>query len=179
VAASADKLGSSLCSGRPIPAVALFNRWPYNMEGIDIYRLIWMCAVVVAAWCVQVVGLSDFSREAKNGPPKMNIVDFDKDFSGEDRARPLAELGYDMSAPFVSADLAAERIKEHQRKKWLSLLVGILGASGTFLAAYKLWDDWIAGIACVLYSRASGFVKSEELEIERQQAFQFRLQRPA
>jgi translation initiation factor IF-1 len=30
-----------------------------------------------------------------------------------------------------------------------------------------------------VYSRASGFVKSEELEIERQQAFQFRLQRPA
>ena len=121
------------------------------MEGSNIYRLIGMCVVVVAAWCVQVVGLSNFRTEVKNGPPKMNIVDFEKDFSGEDSDRPLVEPGYDMSAPFVSADVAEERIEEHQRKKWLGLLAGILGASGVFLAACKLWDDWIIGIACVLF----------------------------
>lgn len=109
-----------------------------------------MCAVVVAAWCVQVAGLSSFRTEAKNGLPRMNIVDFDKDFSREDSDRPLVELGYDMSAPFVSAGVAKKRIQEHQRKKWFGLLAGFLGASGVFLASYKLWDDWITSIACVL-----------------------------
>ncbi len=120
------------------------------MEGIDIYRLIGMCAVLVAAWCVQVVGFSNFRTEAENGPPRMNIVDFDKDFSREDSDRPLVELGYDLNAPFVSASGAQVRIAEHQRKKWLGLAAGIAGAIGVFFAAYKLWDDWITGIACVL-----------------------------
>ena len=62
----------------------------------------------------------------------------------------LPELGYDMNAPFVSASVAQERISEHQRKKWLGLFAGLAGAIGVFLAAYKLWDNWITGIVCVL-----------------------------
>jgi len=120
------------------------------MEGIDIYRLIGMCALVVGAWCVQVVSLSNFRTEARNGPPTMNIVDFDKDFSGEGSDRPLAEKGYDLKAPFVSASVAQERVADHKKKKWMSLVFGIAGAIGVFLAAYKLWDDWVTGIACVL-----------------------------
>ena len=120
------------------------------MEGIDIYRLIGMCAFVVGAWCVQVVGLSNFRTEARNGPPTMNIVDFEKDFSGEGSDCPLAELGYDLNGLFVPASVAQERIAEHKKKKWMGLVSGIAGAIGVFLSAYKLWDDWVSGIACVL-----------------------------
>ena len=120
------------------------------MKGIDIYRLIGMCVLVVAAWCVQVVGLSNFRTEARNGPPTMNIVDFDKDFSGEGSDRPLVEHGYNLNAPFVSTSGVQERITEHKKKKWIGLVVGIAGTIGVFLVAYKIWNNWVTGIACVL-----------------------------
>ena len=120
------------------------------MENINIYHLIKMCAFLVAAWCVQIVGFSSFKTEVNNGSPTMHIVDFDKEFSSKDSDRPLVDLGYDMSVPFVSADEAEKRIAEHQRKKWLGLLIGMLGAIEVFLTAYKLWGDWIIGIVCVL-----------------------------
>lgn len=119
------------------------------MEGADIYRLIGMCLLVVFAWFAQVVGFSTFWREFSDGPPAMNVVDFDKDFSDEEMNRPLADLGYDLSVSFVSARVAEERIAEHQRRKRVGLLAGILGAIGVFFVAYKLWEDWIMGVACV------------------------------
>lgn len=121
-----------------------------NMEGVDIYQLIGICAVVVAAWVVQVIGFSTFKTEVEKGPPSMNVVDFDKGFSEEGSDRPLVELGYDVSVPFVSESTAQERIAEHNKKKWLGLLAGIAGAIGVCCATYKLWEDWITSIVCVL-----------------------------
>jgi hypothetical protein len=83
----------------------------------------------------------------------MNVVDFDKDFSGDNADRPLVEIekekGWHANESFVSVSEAQKRNSQHKRKKWFALLAGLGGAAIVFLAAYKLWGNWIAGIACV------------------------------
>ncbi|MDG2399294.1 MAG: hypothetical protein P8M04_01855 [Akkermansiaceae bacterium] len=129
------------------------------MDGINIFRLIGVCGLLIAAWCVEIFGFSTFRSEEMNGPPKMNIVDFSK----EDSAKPLIGSGYDFNAPFVSTTEAQKRIKEYQRNKWLALLAGIAGASGVFFFANKIWDNWVISITCVMFGPlgvAWGFRKS-------------------
>ena len=133
------------------------------MDGINIFRLIGVCGLLVAAWCVEVVGFATFRSEVSNGPPKMNVVDFDKDLSKENSAKPLIGSGYDFNTPFVSTNEAQKRIKEHQKNKWLGLLAGIAGAFGVFFFANKIWDDWVIAITCVMFGPlgvAWGFRKS-------------------
>ena len=120
-------------------------------EGINIFRLIGVCGLLVAAWCVEVVGFAMFRSEEWDGPPKMNIVYFDKDLFKENSAKPLIGSGYDFNLPFVSPNEAQERIKEHQRNKWLGLLAGIAGAFGVFFFAKKIWDDRVIVITCVIF----------------------------
>lgn len=121
------------------------------MDGIDIFRLIGVCGLLAAAWCVEVVGFATFRSEVSNGPPKMNIVDFDRDFFKEGSGKLLIGSGHDLNLPFVSPNEAQKRIDEHQRKKWLGLLAGLAGAFGVFCFANKIWDDWVISITCVIF----------------------------
>ncbi len=102
------------------------------MDGINIFRLIGVCGLLVAAFGVEVVGFATFRSEVSNGPPKMNVVDFDEDLSKEGSGKLLIGSGYDFNLPFVSANEAQKRIQEHQRNKWLGLLAGLAGAFGVF-----------------------------------------------
>jgi len=120
------------------------------MDGIDIFRLIGVCGLLVAAWCVEVVGFATFRSEVSNGSPKMNVVDFDKEFSKEGSGKRLIGSGHDFNLPFVSSNEAQKRIEEHQRNKWLGLLAGLAGAFGVFSFANKIWDDWAISITCVM-----------------------------
>ena len=123
-------------------------------DGIDIYRLIGICGIVVAGWVAQVMGLHTFMDEVRDGPPRMNVVDFDKDFSGEDAQRPLVEVarerGWDVNAMFVTPEEARRRIADHERKKWLGLFAGIGGVIVVFWSAYRLWGDWLTALVCVV-----------------------------
>ena len=133
------------------------------MEGINIFRLIGVCGLLVAAWCVEIVGFSTFRSEERNGPPKVNVVDFDKNLSKEGSAKQLIGSGHDLNLPFVSSNEAQKRIEEHQRNKWLGLLAGIAGAFGVFYFANKIWDNWVISITCVIFGPlgvAWGFRKS-------------------
>jgi len=123
----------------------------YDMEGIHIFRLIGVCGLLVAAWCVEVVGFATFRSEVSNGSPKMNVVDFDKDFSKKGSDKLLVGYGHDFNMPFVSPNEAQKRIEEHQRSKWLGLLAGLAGAFGVFSFANKIWDDWVISITCVMF----------------------------
>ena len=122
-----------------------------DMDGINIFRLIGVCGLLVAAWCVEVAGFATFRGEVSNGPPKMNVVDFDQGFSKEGSGKLLIGSGHDLNLPFVSSDEAQRRIDEHQRKKWLGLLAGLAGAFGVFSFANKIWDDWVISITCVIF----------------------------
>ena len=119
----------------------------YGMDGINIFRLIGVCGLLVAAWCVEVVGFATFRSEVSNVPPKMNVVDFSKGGSG----KLLIGSGHDFNLPFVSPNEAQKRIEEHQRNKWLGLLAGLAGAFGVFSFANKIWDDWVISITCVMF----------------------------
>ncbi|MDA7869636.1 hypothetical protein N9A93_03340 [Akkermansiaceae bacterium] len=123
----------------------------YDMEGIHIFRLIGVCGLLVAAWCVEVVGFATFRSEVSNGSPKMNVVDFDKDFSKKGSDKLLVGYGHDFNMPFVSPNETQKRIEEHQRSKWLGLLAGLAGAFGVFSFANKIWDDWVISITCVMF----------------------------
>ena len=123
----------------------------YGMDGINIFRLIGVCGLLVAAFGVEVVGFATFRGEVSNGPPKMNVVDFDEDLSKEGSGKLLIGSGYDFNLPFVSANEAQKRIQEHQRNKWLGLLAGLAGAFGVFFFANKIWDDWVISITCVIF----------------------------
>ena len=124
------------------------------MEGVDIYRLMGACLLVVAAWMVQVVGFSMVRVEVMNGPPKVNVVDFEKDFSDPAENRTLVELaderGWDLNADFVTPVEAERRLARHQRRKWLGLLIGLAGSAGTLAVAYRMWHNWLLAAACVL-----------------------------
>ena len=122
-----------------------------DMDGIHIFRLIGVCGFLVAAWCVEVVGFATFRSEESNGPPKMNVVNFDKDFDKESSGKLLIGSGHDLNLPFVSPNEAQKRIEEHQRNKWLGLLAGLAGAFGVFSFANKIWDDWVIAITCVIF----------------------------
>ena len=123
----------------------------YGMDGINIFRLIGVCGLLVAAWCVEVVGFATFRNEVSNGPPKINVVDFDKDFSKKGSGKLLSGSGHDLNLPFVSSDEAQRRRDEHQRKKWMGLLAGLAGAFGVFSFANKIWDHWVISITCVIF----------------------------
>ena len=73
------------------------------MDGINIFRLIGVCGLLVAAWCVEVVGFATFRSEVSNGPPKMNVVDFDQDFSKEGSGKLLIGSGHDLNLPSLSS----------------------------------------------------------------------------
>ena len=124
------------------------------MGGVDIYRLMGACLLVVAAWVIQVVGLSMFRTEIQSGPPEANVVDFEKEFSDPAENRKLvdlaAERGWDLNADFITPVEAERRLARHQRRKWLGLLIGFVGAVGTLAAAYRIWHNWLIAAACVL-----------------------------
>ena len=121
---------------------------------MDIYRLILICGALTATWLVQIVGLSSFRQAVQQGPPEVNVVDFEKDFTEEEATRPLVEVaderGWDVSKDFVSVDEAERLLQEHRRKQWLGLAAGIIGAALTVFLGYRLWDSWMLGVATVL-----------------------------
>lgn len=124
------------------------------MEGVDIYRLIGGCALLVLAWFVQVIGLGTFRTELRNGPPQVNVVDFENGFAAGEENRTLTELaeerGWDLDADFVSVAEAERREARHRQRTTLGLLAGLGGALGTLVVAYRLWQDWLIAVACVL-----------------------------
>jgi len=105
----------------------------------------------------------------RNGPPKMIIVNFGTYSSDANSQRTFEDLarekGWDMHASFVTPSEAQMRITDYERKKWISLFAGIGGAFLVFVAAYKIWEDWITAIACVLVGPvgiAWGFQRSNK-----------------
>jgi hypothetical protein len=125
---------------------------------VDIYRLIYICAVLAFTWCMQTIGFSKFRQAVQDGPPKVNVVDFEKDFvphSPADADRSLGEMakekGWDLTRPFVPAWRAEELREEYTRNKWLALAAGFAGMLGTLFTAWRLWEDWWkAAVAVVL-----------------------------
>jgi len=121
------------------------------MKNVNFYQLIGICAIVVIAWFVQLIGLSYFRTALITGPPKINIVDPETFYSDKNKDKLITEMGYDINASFCSAKVAQEQIATYQRNKWIYFLIGVLGSICTFLMSYKLSGNWLFAIICILF----------------------------
>jgi hypothetical protein len=121
---------------------------------VDVYRLTGACFLLVAAWCLQVIGWGTFRAEVRNGPPRMKVIEFEDALEGEGFVERLKELpddnGWDTNVLFVTSSEAERRLAAYKRKKWLGLIAGFVGLVGVLLVALRLWGDWLTAVACVL-----------------------------
>jgi hypothetical protein len=129
---------------------------------MDLYRLMGGLGALTILWLVQIVGLNSFRQEDRRGPPKVQVVDVERDFKGADANRPLVEIARERhwvsSTHFASAEKVAQLNSEYLRKKWLTLAVGLAGALGTVLLARHLWESWPLALLAVLLGPVIAFV---------------------
>jgi len=123
--------------------------------GIDLYRPIYGCVLVVVGWFIQIVGFGNFSHEAKVGPPKVNVVEMPAFFldganSHKSFFAMAKEKGFDPDLPFVSAESAAEMRQTHEVRKCGSLCVGILGLLLLVFSSFRLSGNWGVVIATIV-----------------------------
>ncbi|MEM7600031.1 MAG: hypothetical protein AAF357_01290 [Verrucomicrobiota bacterium] len=133
-----------------IVAITIWLLWGIDYSVFHLPIFIVTCAVLVFLSFAQIWGIWNFVRLTRDGPPELNVVDFER-LSEIDSEIALAERGFDVSLPFATEASASEMTDAYHEHKRLSLLAAVGGAIGLFSVTLFAWRSISASLACVLF----------------------------